>query len=149
MEILWGAEEFLLQKEFAADGLKWLLCLDNLSYEYNSNTPKDSISKVMIPWYNFSVFQTGEEKVFAAEMTFQYDKNAWEYVYKVLPGNCGGIIEELHPPKYRDHERAETDSPEKCQKVIFSYIELLIKYADFCPERLGKLLKAAEEMARI
>ena len=86
MEILWGAEEFLLQKEFVADGLKWLLCLDNLSYEYTSNTPKDSISKVLIPWYNFSAFQTGEEKVFAAEMTFRYDKNAWEYVYKVLPG---------------------------------------------------------------
>lgn len=147
IRILWGAEEFLLQKEFAADGLKWLLCLDNLSYEYTSNTPKDSISKVLIPWYNFSAFQTGEEKVFAAEMTFRYDKNAWEHVYKVLPGNCGGIIGELHSPKYRDHERAEAASPEECQKVIFSYIELLIKYADFCPERWGKLLKAAEEMA--
>ena len=91
------------QKEFAADGLKWLLCLDDLSYEYNSNAPKDSIGKVFIPWYNFSAFQAWEEKVSAAEMAFKYDKNAWEHIYKMLPGNRGGIIGELHAPKYRDH----------------------------------------------
>lgn len=134
------------QKEFAADGLKWLLCLDDLSYEYNSNAPKDSIGKVFIPWYNFSAFQTWEEKVSAAEMAFKYDKNAWEHIYKMLPGNRGGIIGELHAPKYRDYEYVTAASPDESQKVILSYIELLIKHADFCPLRWEKLLKAADEM---
>lgn len=122
------------------------MCLDDLSYEYNSNAPKDSIGKVFIPWYNFSAFQTWEEKVSAAEMAFKYDKNAWEHIYKMLPGNRGGIIGELHAPKYRDYEYVTAASPDESQKVILSYIELLIKHADFCPLRWEKLLKAADEM---
>lgn len=146
IEILWGVEEFLVQREFAAEGLKWLLSLDNLSYEYKSNSPKDSIRKVFFPWYNFSAFQTSEEKISAAEMAFEYDKNAWEHIYKMLSGHNGGIIGELHSPKYRDHECVTVVSSDERKRVILSYIELLIKHADFCPERWGKLLKVADEM---
>lgn len=145
IKILWGAEEFLVQKEFAADGLKWLLRLDNLSYEYKSNSPKDSISKVFFPWYNFSAFQTSEEKIAAAEMAFAYDKNAWEHIYKML-AHHGGIIGELHSPRYRDYECVTVVSAAERQEVILSYIELLIKHADFCPERWEKFLKVTDEM---
>ena len=47
IDILFGVEEFLVQGEYAARRYEWLLRLDDKSYEYKSNSPKDTIGNVL------------------------------------------------------------------------------------------------------
>ena len=64
IDILFGVDEFLVQDEYVAKGFEWLLKLDDKSFEYKSNSPKDTIEKVLCTWCNFSVYKSVEEKVF-------------------------------------------------------------------------------------
>ena len=99
IDILFGVDEFLVQNEYASRGYEWLLKLDDKSYEYKSNSPKDAISKVLCSWYNFSAFRTVEEKITAARMALKLDRNAWNYVFEALPTNTRSIFGEIHKPK--------------------------------------------------
>ena len=146
INILFGIEEFLVQEEYAARGYEWLLRLDNRLYEYKSNSPKDSIGKVLCSWYNFSVFKTVDDKVFAAQKALQLDCNAWEHIFDALPLGHRSILGELHKPKYRSHVETSIVTIRERNQVVEQYILLLIEKADFVPERWEKLLGIAYKL---
>lgn len=146
IDILFGVEEFLVQGEYAARGYEWLLRLDDKSYEYKSNSPKDTIGKVLCSWCNFSVFQTVDDKIFAAQKALELDRNAWNYVFEALPINNRSIFGEIHKPKYRSHVETISVTIQEMNQVAVKYVLLLIDNADFIPERWGDLLGIADKL---
>lgn len=66
--------EVLFSILMIAKGFEWLLKLDDKSFEYKSNSPKDTIEKVLCTWCNFSVYKSVEEKVFAAKKALEIDR---------------------------------------------------------------------------
>ena len=146
IDILFGVDEFLVQDEYVAKGFEWLLKLDDKSFEYKSNSPKDTIEKVLCTWCNFSVYKSVEEKVFAAKKALEIDRNAWNYVYEALPTNNRSILGEIHKPKYRSHIETSRVTVQEMKENVEQYVLLLIEWADFRPERWGKLLEIADEL---
>ena len=108
IEILWGVEEFLVQREYASRAYAWLLYLDNLSFEYKSNSPKDIFGKLLCTWHNFSAFSKSNDKIEIAAKALAKDKNAWDHIFGALPTGHASIFGDLHAPKYRNHVEEDT-----------------------------------------
>lgn len=141
INILWGIEELLTQKEYVSGAFRWLLCLDNLSYEYKSNCPKDIFRKLFCAWYSFSAFQSAKEKIDAAELAMDLDQNAWDHIYNALPGNHNSIVGELYKPKYRKHSTATSVTIADVNTIAMAYLKILLRHMDFSTDRWEKLLK--------
>lgn len=147
IDILFGVDEFLVQDEYAARGYEWLLKLDDKSFEYKSNSPKDTLGKVLCSWCNFSVYKSVDDKVFAARKALELDRNAWNYIFDALPTNSRSILGEIHKPKYRAHVETRLATILEMQKTVEEYVLLLIERADFNSERWGKLIGIADELS--
>lgn len=145
INILWGVEQFLVQKEFAWDGLRWLLKLDSRNYEYKSNAPKDAFAKVFCTWHNFSALRTSEEKIQAAQLAIKSSDNAWIYLYEAIPHQGGSMVGGLSQPKYRDHVTEESVTFGDMQTVSTAYIKLLLNHMEFSVERWNEMLKATDD----
>lgn len=145
INILWGVEQFLVQKEFAGEALRWLLKLDSRNYKYTSNAPKDAIAKVFCTWHNFSAIRTPEEKLAAAELAIKLDGNAWTYLYEAIPHHNVSMMGELSEPKYRDHMRVESVTVGDVWAVSTGYISILLDHMDFSVDRWNKMLKATDD----
>lgn len=128
ISVLFGVDEFLVQKEYVNAGYEWLLKLDNLSYEYSSNRPKDSIMKVLCPWRNFSALQSYDEKRIAAEKALRIDSNAWGYLYQFISRNSYCAIGGIHSPRYRQYERETSVSGGLYNDIINAYFLLLVDH---------------------
>ena len=146
-DILLGAEEFLVQKEYASKGFEWILKIDNMSYKYTGNLLKDVIGKVLCVWCNFSVFQSTEEKEYAAQMALRYTKNAWDYVYNALPSEGVSICGEIYRPKYRNSVELKDVTISQERATIEKYVSLLVRNADYDLDRWEKLLKIAYKLS--
>ncbi len=147
INILFGVDEFLVQDEYASRGFEWLLKLDDKSYDYKSNSPKDSISKVLCSWYNFSAFKAVDEKVTAAMKALELDRNAWDYVFEALPTNNRSVFGEIHKPKYRQHVDTGVVAVQEMLQVVEQYVLLLVEKTDFIPDRCAKLLGIADKLS--
>lgn len=146
IDILWGVDTMLVQRPYAARAFGWLLRIDDMSYKYTSNTPADAIHKVICSWYNLSAFRTTDEKVNAARMTLEHDRNGWEHVYKSLPQYNSNIVGNIVKPRYRECVTPEMMNTEDIAVTVTRYVTLLIREANFKPERWEKLLNIAEEI---
>ena len=148
INILFGVEEFLLQREYVLDAYRWLLELDNMGFDYKSNSPRDTFAKVLCPWHEFSVFRKSSEKIRLAELAFKYNKNAWDVVYKSLPGSHTTIIGTLHAPKYRKCVQDNSTTYEAARHTVLGYIDVLLKHTDFKQERWILLIKFSDEVGK-
>lgn len=146
ISILFGVDEFLLQKKYAQDAFIWLMKLDDKGLKYESNCPGDAFAKVLCTWHNFSVFRTSTEKIRLAEMAFEYNNNTWNVIYKSLPGNQRTIMGTLHAPKYRECVQDGPVTRETLNNTVVGYINILLKHMDFRPERWEKLIKYSEDV---
>lgn len=144
--ILFGVEEFLLQTEFAMEAYVWLLKLDDKNIEYKSNCPADALNKALCTWHSFSVFRTSAEKVRIAEIAFEHSRNAWDIVYKNLPGNHQTIIGSLHAPKYRSCVQNIDTTYDELYSSTTGYISVLLKHMEFMPDRWMKLIDYSENV---
>ena len=146
IDILFGIEMLLVQKEYVARAFEWILRLDDLSFDYKSNSPKDIIGKVLCSWYSFSAYQTVEEKVYAAKTALETSRNAWDYVYDALPFDHPTIVGELCKPKYRDHVAAEGCYVDELGHIVKQYVQLLLAHVESDPRRWEKLLKISDKL---
>lgn len=146
IEILWGIEELLVQREYAASALEWLLYLDSLSYDYKSNNPKDILNKVFCTWYNFSAFSTSGEKIRVASKAISSDKNAWNIIFEALPTNHPSIWGALNHPQYREHMEERSTDTREMQQTNRGYLKLLISHTEFSPDRWNKMLSIFHEV---
>lgn len=148
IDIVWGMEQFLTQDEYVSEALTWFLKLDNMNYNYVSNTPRDTLIKVFCPWYNFSSLMTVENKVFYAKKAFDVDQNAWDIIFESLPYNHGSILGKLHYPKYRLHINETYVTNAELKQIIQSYLTLLVKYSGYNTERWNSLISIADELSK-
>lgn len=147
IDILWGIEQFLCQREYFWPAFRWLLKLDFYHFEYKSNSPKDIFSKIFCTWMNFSSLQTAEEKLAAAEIAFDIDyNNIWEYLYSAINNSGRSMFGELSSPKYREHEKAQATTIAEMRKAHLGYFELLIKHMDFSVDRWKKMIDLSGEV---
>ena len=146
IEILWGVEEFLVQREYASRAYSWLLYLDNLSFEYKSNSPKDIFGKLLCTWHNFSAFSKSNDKIEIAAKALAKDKNAWDHIFGALPTGHASIFGDLHAPKYRNHVEEDTITRKEMYDTNLGYIDLLLKATDFKPQRWNDLLSIYDEV---
>lgn len=146
IEILWGVEEFLVQREYALRAYEWLLYLDNLSFEYKSNSPKDIFGKLLCTWHSFSAFNTSKDKIEIAEKALGKDRNAWDYIFGAIPTGHRSILGDLHAPKYRNHVEEATVTTKEMVDTNLGYINLLLETTDFKPKRWNDLLSIYDEV---
>ena len=147
IDILWGIEQFLCQKEYFWRAFRWLLKLDSYHFEYKSNSPKDIFSKVFCTWMNFSSIQTAKEKIIAAEIAFDIDcSNTWEYLYSAIENNRISIVGDLSSPKYREYEKAQATTIVEMRKAHLGYFELLVKHMDFSVDRWKKIIDISADL---
>lgn len=141
IDILWGLEQFLTQRDFFWPAFRWLLKLDSYQLEYKSNNPKDVFSKVFCTWLNFSSLQNAEEKTNAAEIAFEIDPyNTWDYLISAIDNKGRSIFGELSYPKYREHEIARSTTIAEMQKTYLGYYNMLIQHMDYLADRWIKMI---------
>jgi len=146
INILWGLEQFLLQKEYASLAFDIVLRLDNLGIQFKANSPKETIRTVLCVWGNFSAFDTAEYKVAAAKRTFKIDNNAWDIIYSVLPDNQQTVFGSFVKPLYRDYINSSRVLNRDLITVVNEYLSLLVKNALFDTDRWTKLLESADQL---
>lgn len=147
INILWGIEQLLVQKQFFWPAFRWILKLDSKQFEYKSNSPKDTFAKVFCTWMNFSPLQTAEEKIKAAEIAFKIDYgNTWDHLFSAIKHNGGSIFGELSYPKYREHYKSQSTTIAEMRKTQLGYLKLLMKHMDFSVERWKKILDLSSEL---
>ena len=141
IDILWGIEQLILQKNFFWPAFRWLLKLDSQKFEYKSNSPKDTFAKVFCTWMNFSPLQNAEEKIEAAEIAFKIDSvNMWEHLFSAIDYNGRSIFGELSAPKYREHYNPQSTTIVEMKKTQLGYLKLLMKHMDFSANRWEKII---------
>ena len=147
MDILWGIEQFLSQKEYFWTAFRWLLKLDACCYEGKFDSLKTVFEKVFCTWVNFSPLQTAEEKIKAAEIALEIDSHrAWEYMYSAIDHNKGSICGDLLFPKYRRHEETRSVTICEMQKTDRGYVGILIKHMEFSVDRWIKIINLLCEL---
>ncbi len=147
INIMWGVEQFLSQERYALDGLRWFLRLHNKGYIYTSNSPKDTLIKVLCAWYNFSSFNNAEKKINAAKIAFKMDQNIWGIILEALPYNHRSIIGKLSSPKYRLHDFETNVTNIEMINTIDEYLSLLVYYAGKDPQKWNQLIDIADELS--
>lgn len=147
INILWGIEQFLVQKVYFWQAFRWLLKLDSYQFEYKSNSPKDIFTKIFCTWINFCAIETAEEKLTAAEIAFEnnYD-NTWEYLYAAIEKRGRSIFGEMSLPKYREHEKTRSTTIGEMRKVHQGYFKLLTKHMDFSVDRWEKMIDLSTDL---
>lgn len=146
IDILFGTEMLLTQTDYAIEASKFLLFLDDKSYEYHANNVEEIINKVLCPWCNFSAINSSDQKIRIAKLAFEEDQNAWDLVYNALTALHKTYIGNLQTPQYRDYASVTSVPFEEMYETLLAYAELLILHMNFSPEKWGKLLQASEDM---
>lgn len=148
IDILWGIEQFLVQKEYFWPAFRWILRLDSYNYEYQSNSVKDLLSKVFCTWMNLSALQTAEDKITAAEISFEINYfNTWDHLYSAINSNDRLILGQLSLPKYREYNKGNFTSVSEMQKTNRGYFRLLMKYMDSSVDRWKNMVNLSVELS--
>lgn len=147
INILWGIEQFLVQKEYFWQAFRWLLKLDSYCFEYKSNSPKDIFTKIFCTWINFCAIETAEGKLTAAEIAFEnnYD-NTWEYLYTAIENKGRSMFGGMSLPKYREYEKTRSTTIGEMRKTHQEYFKLLTKRMDFSVDRWEKMIDLSTDL---
>lgn len=141
IEILWGVEQLLLQKKFFWRAFRWLLKLDSKQFQYESNSPKNTLINVFCTSINVCCLQSADEKIKAARIAFEINyNNMWQYLFTSINHNISIGISELSAPKYREHCKLQTTTIDEMKKSELGYCQLLLEHMDFSVDRWKKLL---------
>lgn len=146
INILFGVNQYLVQKEYAWDALTWLLKLDDRGFKYKSNRPSDAFARVFCTWHNFTAFRSFSEKIQLVKLAFKHDRNAWDIVYNSLPGRKQSIFGTNQVPKYREYLQESSVTYEELNKTAVGYIDALLNHTNYKPDRWKKLINYSEEV---
>lgn len=148
IDILWGIEQFLSQKEYFWQAFRWLLKLDSLQFKYESNSPMDILKKVFCTWMNFTYLETAEEKIRAAEIAFEIDyDNTWECLFSAIDySSITNILCDLSVPKYREHHNCKPSTIDEMKKTQVGFFNLLLKNMDFSVTKWKKVLELSTDL---
>ena len=145
MNILCGAETFLMQKEYASEILIWFFRLDNRCKAQESNL-KNIFDKVFCIWHNTTALRTPEEKAAMAEKAFQYNENAWNRICNQLPGRNSSVVSGFPHPVYREYVEETEVTIQEMKNTASGYVEILLKHMEFKVERWIQMLENMGEL---
>lgn len=141
---IWGIEQFLVQKEYAAWAVRWFLKMYDLKIEYAiSNSPKETLKKVFCTWHNVTVLSQ-EDKIYLLKEAFERDYDIWELIYDELPGRNMHMVGSLSKPKYRMIEEPLVTTNGDMWLAHKEYLSLCLKHMNFYSERWIKIIKIAD-----
>lgn len=147
INILWGVEQFLVQKEYFWQAFRWLLKLDSYCFEYKSNSPKDIFTKIFCTWINFCAIETASEKITAAEIALEINyNNTWEYLYAAIDNKRQSILGGISSPKYRPHEKTRSTTNGEMRKTHQGYFKLLTSHMDFSVEHWENIIDLSTDL---
>lgn len=144
--ILWGVEQFLVQKEYCVDAVKWLFKLATMHIKYTlGNSPEDILKRVFCAWINLTALEVREKITLAGQMVKEYDMG-WDILYAALPEKMTCITGSFSKPKYREIYEADELSNEDIFTLFKSYAEICIENMEFHVERWIKMIEEANNI---
>lgn len=144
--ILWGVEQFLAQREYAVDAVKWLFQLANMHIKYSlENSPENTLKKVFCAWINLTALSVKEKIKLGGKMVKEYDI-AWDILYAELPERMTCITGSFSQPKYREIYEADELLNEDIFNLFKSYAEICIENMNFDVERWIKMVEEANNI---
>lgn len=146
INVLFGIDELLMQKEFANDALIWLFRIDDKNFDYKSNKPMDSLARVFCTWHNFTAFRDSSDKIRVAELCFRYDRNAWDIIFDNLPSRNNSIFSNSCAPKYRDYLQEKTTTHGELHRTAVGYMDILLEHTEGKSERWEKVIGYCEKV---
>ncbi|MCI8597182.1 MAG: hypothetical protein HFJ10_01880, partial [Lachnospiraceae bacterium] len=118
---IWGIEQFLSQKEYAAWAVRWFLKMHDLKIKYAiSNSPKETLKQIFCAWCNVTVLSQ-EDKNFLAKEAFDNGYDIWELIYDELPGRNSHMVGSPSKPRYRTAE----------EPIMATYADLRYAYKEY------------------
>ncbi len=141
IDILWGIEQLLLIEEYAPRAFDLLLRIDNLDYEYRSNSVSDIIKRVLYPAIDFSAITVPEMKYSLAEKMFEVDRNAWDRLYDSLVFLNSSFFGDIVSPEYRMHNGIKGALLNDLYDLDRRYYSLLMEKADNDVKRWKKIIR--------
>ena len=126
INILWGLEQLLLQKQYVykAINLFWKLNEEVVKYKI-SNSPKSTLEKVFCAWINTSVISVADKIDLLTNALKKYD-NSWNIVYSLLPDGKLTIFGSFSSPKYRPIDEIPTLNQLEVSKTFIEYLKLCV-----------------------
>lgn len=144
--ILWGVEQFLVQREYSVDAVKWLFKLADMHIKYSlGNSPEDTLKRVFCAWTNLTALEVREKITLGRQMVKEYDMG-WDILYAALPEKMTCITGSFSQPKYREIYEADELSNEDIFSLFKSYAEICIENMNFDVERWIKMITEANNI---
>lgn len=138
---IWGIEQFLCQKDYAAWAIRWLFRMNELRREYPiSNSPYATLSAVFCSWFNITVL-TQDEKTQLAKEAFSNKYNVWDLFYLELPGMKNSIMSSISKPKYRMVDEPIELTNGDVWNAFSSYTDLCLNNMEFMASRWVKVIE--------
>lgn len=147
VSIINGFEQFLCQKKYFWRAYRCLLKIDSFNFSYSTNSPKDTIKKVLCTWINSSVLKNAKDKIKAAKIALEISPiNAWEYIYLSADPRENNYFIDLIHPKYRGYENSSNAINDEMIKTNKGYLKILMDNIDNSSDRWNKLIDLSVEM---
>lgn len=144
--IIWGVEQFLLQKEYAAWAVRWFLKMNDLKIKYTiSNSPEKTLKRVFCTWLNITVLSQ-KDKIYLVKEAFENNYDIWELIYDELPGRNMSMMCSSSKPKYRIIEEPLVITNGEMWFACKEYLSLCLMHMDFDPERWIKIIKVTDHL---
>ncbi|MBO5192183.1 MAG: hypothetical protein J6C22_14435 [Bacteroides sp.] len=141
---IWGIEQFLLQKEYAAWAVRWFLKMHNVGIKYAiSNSPKETLKKIFCTWMNVTVLSQ-EDKIYLLKEAFEAHFDIWELIYDELPGRNRTMSGLPNKPMYRMVEEPLRATRNDRQLANKEYLILCLAHMEFNAERWINVIEIAE-----
>lgn len=144
--VLWGIEQFLVQAEYAAWAVRWLIRLaeENIKYPI-SNSPEEILKDVFCPWINLTALEVEDKVILAREMV-QKSRKGWDILYAELPGQKTVVTGNLQHPKYRDITEQNELTNQDIYRTYEEYVLICLANMEFSYERWDKMIVEANRL---
>lgn len=144
--VLWGIEQFLVQEEYAAWAVRWLIRLAEVNIKYHlSNSPEEILKDVFCPWINLTALKVEDKVILAREMV-QKSKKGWDILYAELPGKKTVVTGNLEHPKYRDITEQNELTNQDIYRTYEEYMLICLANMEFSYERWNKMIVEADRL---
>lgn len=144
--ILWGMEQYLVQREYSIAAVRWLFKLADMHIKYSlGNSPEDTLKRVFCAWTNLTALEVKEKIKLGKQMVKEYDMG-WNILYAALPEKMTCITGSFSQPKYREIYEPDELSNEDILNLFKSYAEICIENMNFDVERWIKMIEEANNI---
>lgn len=143
---IWGIEQFLLQKEYAAWAARWFLKMHALKIKYSvSNSPEETLKQVFCTWHNVTVLSQ-EDKIYLIKEAFENGDDIWELIYSELPERGMRLLGSPSKPVYRECDEPLITTYADMWCANKEYLLVCLQHMEFDSERWIKMFEVVPHL---